>query len=81
MEGKIIKELQGHAEVDGHDIGSNEMNIFITASDLKLVIERCIPIINNLGLLNMFSSGYRKLNSESYIRIWPEGDKSEFEIM
>ena len=80
MEDQIIKALDGQAKVDGHDIGSNEMNIFINSSDHKHILKLCIPIINNLGLLNLFSSGYRKYKSNSYVRIWPEDDNSEFKI-
>ena len=45
LEDDLIAELQGVAEVDGHDMGSGEANIFILTSDPRRTLERAKPVL------------------------------------
>lgn len=68
------------AEVDGHDIGSGEVNIFIhtnapedTLKTVKYILEE-----EHFDLANV-KIAYRKIGSEKYHPLWPE-NLAEFEV-
>ena len=67
-------------EVDGHDWGSNEANIFILTEDPATVLQSCMPVIAEAGLMPSFSAGCRLLAEEAYARLWPAGDAAPFSV-
>lgn len=62
------------AEVDGHDIGSGQMNIFILTDS---PIETFKQAKNILKKRNSFLSGikiaYRDIGRNKFILLWPKG--------
>ena len=61
------------AEVDGHDIGSGEVNIFIHANNpvntfqtVKNILEEDDVVLENI------KSAYREIGENNYIPLWPE---------
>ena len=67
-------------EIDGHDSGSNEANIFILTEDPAGVLQDCIPVITEAELLPNLSAGCRSLDEDTYSRLWPVGDSSPFSV-
>ena len=67
-------------EIDGHDLGSNEANIFVLTEDPASVLNTCLPAITEAALLPAFSAGYRSLDQDQYVRMWPVGDSSAFSV-
>jgi len=67
-------------EIDGHDAGSNEANIFIHTEDPAAVLQSCVPVIAEAGLMPSFSAGCRLLAQDAYSRLWPAGDVSPFTV-
>jgi hypothetical protein len=65
-------------EIDGHDLGSNEANIFIHTEHPATALKACIPVITAAGLLAKFSAGCRSLDQDEYARVWPVGDVAPF---
>ncbi|GAB4223503.1 MAG: hypothetical protein Tsb005_18800 [Gammaproteobacteria bacterium] len=72
-----LNEKLTDAEIDGHDIGSDEMNIFIftdnpvsTFQSIKEILEHC-----NVDL-NTIKCAYRDINSEEFNSLWPKGLKT-----
>ena len=67
-------------EVDGHDFGSGEMNIFIRTNDPESAFEL---IKNNLddSVITNLKAAYRKFDREKYQVIWPENFKGDFEVI
>ena len=80
VEDRLIEALQGVANVDGHDLGSNEANIYILCSDPAETFPNCVPILEEIGLLPILSAAHRPLGGEGYTRIWPQDDASHFEV-
>ena len=80
VEDQLITALKNVARVDGHDMGSGEANIFIDCMDPGRTLARCMPIIEEEGLLSVFSAAHRPLDGDEYTRVWPKGDKSGFEV-
>ena len=73
VEEALDKCLHGVAEVDGHDFGSGEMNIFILTDEPQAAFDKARFIVNAAGLLAKFSAAYRLIGSEEHTRLWPTG--------
>ena len=61
------------AEVDGHDIGSGEVNIFIHANNPINTFQIAKNILEEDGVeLNNIKIAYREISKNNYIPLWPE---------
>ena len=67
-------------EIDGHDSGSNEANIFILTEDPTGVLQSCMSVISSAGLLPSFSAGCRAVDQEEYLRLYPVDDAKAFSV-
>ncbi|WP_169803111.1 ABC transporter [Sinomonas atrocyanea] len=73
MEDRLIDEGLGSAEVDGHDIGAEEMNIYITTANPQETFRRVQEILHDRPRGNDLRAAYRDLNGAEYIVLWPKG--------
>jgi hypothetical protein len=80
LEEQVIELLGSDAEVDGHDLGSNEANIFVFCSDPPGLLPRCVAAAETAGLLPILAVAYRSVDGEVYTRLWPKADSSLFEV-
>lgn len=80
VEQDLVLELGDIALVDGHDMGCNEINIFIITSNPLLVFARSKPVLERHGLLAGINSAFRLLSGETYTRVWPQGSTNLFSI-
>lgn len=60
------------AEVDGHDFGNGEGNIFIHTNDPERVFADAKFILHALGM-KQFKAAYRELKGDTYSVLWPNG--------
>lgn len=68
-----LEESLPDAEIDGHDIGSGEINIFIHTNDPLNTFKMAKNVLEEGGLdLENIKMAYRELSSEKYIPLWPE---------
>jgi hypothetical protein len=76
LEGALMAELSGAlADVDGHDAGSGEANIFILTSEPDETFERVHAVVGKASrLAQVLRAGYRKLDAEVYLVLWPPGE-------
>ncbi len=79
MEDRLAENLQ-NAEVDGHDIGSGEVNIFIhtnhpqqTFELVKNILQREEEVLENAKV------AYRDFSGEEFYCLWP-ADLKVFDI-
>lgn len=80
MEDKLLENLL-NAELDGHDVGSGEVNLFIHTNnpiDTFGLIKNIF--IYDEEILRNAKVAYRDLTGEEYTLLWPEGLK-EFKII
>jgi hypothetical protein len=63
-----LKDEAGRYEVDGHDVGSGELNIFLLTHDPITAFEE---IRGNLPMDNAWVAAYRVLDSGDYTILWP----------
>jgi len=78
LEDTLIAELPGGiADVDGHDSGSGEANIFILTSEPRKTFERAHAVISrDSRLASVLRAAYRRLDAEEYSVLWPPGETS-----
>ncbi len=74
FENIIADELTEMAEVDGHDIGSGEINIFIFTDNPKFSFKK-IKNILNANKIDNFNVAYRDIRKENYVILYPNNLK------
>ena len=80
LEDELTEELGDSADVDGHDVGSGETNIFIHTSDPSATFQRVRPVLERTQCLQTVTAAYREADGEHYTVIWPEGSKRKFTV-
>jgi hypothetical protein len=74
IEQKIENLLPDSAEVDGHDMGSDEMNLFIVAESPNDAFERILSSLPELKTRPGYRAAFRdSYGSSNYTVLWPEG--------
>jgi hypothetical protein len=66
-------------EVDGNDVGQGIVNIFIITKEPQRCFEEAMCILNDAEQAPD-AAGYRDIEEEGYIRLWPKGDITPFEL-
>lgn len=80
LEENLQRIVEPVAEVDGHDIGRGEVNIFVLTSDPASTFERARKLLSALSLLNKVGIAYRELASDMYTVMWPERATEVFSV-
>jgi hypothetical protein len=80
LEDELIAVLGDSADVDGHDVGSGETNIFILTSDPVRTFQKAKPVLEQRKSLQEVTAAYRLVDGEDYTVIWPEGSQRKFVI-
>lgn len=75
-----LTELLTDAEIDGHDVGSGERNIFILTSDPRTTFRQSRPVLERRRCLESVAAAYREADGEKYTVIWPEGWSGVFDV-
>jgi hypothetical protein len=71
-ENELIENLSEASEVDGHDCGSGEVNVFIFTDDPELTFSEAKAILGNSDCWPSVRAAYREVAKSHYIAIWPE---------
>jgi hypothetical protein len=71
LEEIIINGLSNLGDVDGHDAGSGEMNIFILTDDPKLAFERIKSLPCTIELLPDVKVAFREIGTDEFTIIHP----------
>ena len=80
LEEDLTEQLGDSADVDGHDVGSGETNIFIFTSDPAGTFDRAKPVLARTQRLQAVTAAYRRVDGEHFVVIWPEGSTKEFRV-
>jgi len=80
LEDELGEALGDLADVDGHDIGAGEANIFIFTSDPVGAFNVVRPVLIKSKCLEKVTAAYREVEGEDYTVIWPVGCKMKFEV-
>jgi hypothetical protein len=72
-ENLLIDSLPKGSEIDGHDAGSGEVNIFMTTDDPRRTFETVKLTLESHGRFAGVRVGYRNVEATKYSVLWPEG--------
>lgn len=75
---ELLEEQLNSGEVDGNDVGLGVVNIFIITEQPQQCFAEAMRVI--AGSLTPSAGGFRPLDGEDYVRLWPAGDKTPFEL-
>jgi hypothetical protein len=78
LETKLEEEIES-GEVDGNDVGQGVVNIFIITKEPKRCFEEAMRIIAGADPAPR-AAAFRDLEEEEYVRLWPQGDSTPFEL-
>jgi hypothetical protein len=70
-ENDLAAQLAPSADVDCHDFGSGEFNIFILTSDPTASFRKVQEFVAIHPLPNTMAAAYRQIDSDEYIVLWP----------
>ena len=65
--------LTGGATVDGHDMGSGEMNIFVETNDPVKTFAEVEAAMRLSSLWTEMRAAYREIDGGEYKVVWPPG--------
>ena len=75
LENMIINSLGVLGEVDGHDAGVNEMNIFIHTDHPEQAFERVISGIGTKEFMPELKAAFREIGTDIFTVLYPAGLK------
>ena len=81
LEDELARQLPSGDEVDGHDSGTGEANVFIVTQDARRAFAAVTPTLHKQQLLDTVAVAYRAENSDEYVRLWPLGGQEPFRIL
>jgi len=79
LESRLIIGLRDNHNVDGHDFGSGEMNIFIHTGNPNQAFSEIRQLIDFDEFPNS-QVAYRNLEENGYTRLWPENCSESFSV-
>jgi hypothetical protein len=68
---ELIQNLPPTSEVDGHDFGSGEFNIFILTDQPREAFDAARKLIKGF-FQNQLRAAYRERGTDEYVILWPE---------
>ena len=80
VEMSLIEWLPDDCEVDGHDAGSNQANIFIRTDNPVKAFEDVKDILKDRDNWSDTRVAYRDIERDEYVVLWPK-DLKEFKIL
>jgi hypothetical protein len=80
LENELITVLGDSAQVDGHDVGSGEVNIFIITADPVRTFQQLRVVLERKRCLGAVTAAYRSVDGEEYTVVWPQGRSGKFRV-
>jgi hypothetical protein len=68
----LIQRLPARNQVDGHDAGSGETNIFILTSDPVSSFEQVKAILEDRDIWATMRAAYREISGDELTILWPK---------
>jgi hypothetical protein len=79
IEDALLGALSASHEVDGHDLGSGEANVFIISQDPMLALGEIKDALAGKLPMSDVRIAYRDIQGDVFTVLWPEG-LSEFNV-
>ena len=72
IEDLLIQRLPADYEVDGHDFGSGEANIFLLTDNPTTCWEKVWPILQDTEVTGSMRAAYRLMTEGEFVTLWPK---------
>lgn len=76
IESFLIDTISEGSEIDGHDAGSGEVNIFVHTDDVHLSFAEIKGLLATRSVLKDARIAYREIGKDQYSVLWPEDLKN-----
>ena len=80
----VVADLQDglgeSANVDGHDMGAGQANIFIITPDPEAAFRRILPVLQSAGRSEHSTAAYRETTGGHYRVLWPKNFTGDFTV-
>lgn len=73
IEEMLMDAVGEEAEVDGHDMGSGESNIFIKTDDPEETFRTAKALLEDEDEFRVLKAAYREKKAGGYSILWPKG--------
>jgi len=80
LEDELVGQLCSSAEVDGHDIGRSQGNIFVLTDSPAATFAQIRPLLLQKRLLGEARVAYRNLSGGAFTVLWPESFSGQFVV-
>ena len=81
LEERLTETIGNTADVDGHDFGSREANIFIITSDPISTFDLLQDLLKHQGIMDQCKVAYREISGEQYTVLWPTDFNGVFTVL
>jgi hypothetical protein len=71
LEDLLRQNLLDESRVDGHDLGSGEMNIFVLTDGPQSAFDSARRTLQVHALWPQMGAAYREIDGEAYTILWP----------
>jgi hypothetical protein len=71
LEDLLVENLPSSSEVDGHDFGNDEFNIFVLTDQPRESFASAEKIIQQYHPQQKLKAAYRELDKEEFVILWP----------
>jgi hypothetical protein len=72
LEEELEQVLGETADVDGHNAGETQTNVFLLTADPAATFKMVKPVLHRHGQLEWVTAAYREQHGDNYIVLWPE---------
>jgi hypothetical protein len=80
LEIALGQDLAGTAQLDGHDTGARNVDLFIVTADPKSTFRRSKPALERLQLLDRVTAAHRLEGGSRFTVVWPLGYGRRFTL-
>ena len=80
LEDQVVEVLGDAADVDGHDIGRDEANIFVMTRDPEAAFRKALPVLRSQSSFSGLIAAFRTIDGEAYSVVWPSSFKGAFSV-
>ena len=71
IEGELKEALGATAEVDGFDVSSKEINLFVLTDDPRHSFRRVRSVLEKMGIVHGVSAAFRLVGGARFTSLWP----------
>jgi hypothetical protein len=80
LEDKLQELIEPIADVDGHDMGSGEANVYVLTADPVATFVQVKPLLSEASLLDKVRVACREVHSDAFTVVWPERSTEAFVV-